>query len=207
MNRALVIAIISLTAITWLITAISFGLPTTWIGAARPFLTAVTVSTAFLFIFDRWLWGLKGLRCWIAKTPNLKGAWRLELQSNYVDPDTGNQVHRTGYAQIDQRANTLIVRIFTENSKSKTYSWAIDSDDHVFSLAIVYDNQPRIMDRQNRSHAHQGAAVFSFRGYRPKELRGEYWTERPTLGEMRLFERQDADINSYEEGTSLYGDD
>ena len=51
---------------------------------------------------------------------------------------------------------------------------------------------------------HNGSAIFESRGFKPTLLEGEYWTERKTTGEMRLYEKKKGGIVSYEQGLTLF---
>jgi hypothetical protein len=180
-------------------------LPNTLWEGARPFVTAISIAGAFLWLFEHFLWRLPFLRGSLTDVPNLRGVWRVTIQSTWVNPDTGKPIEaKQGFAQIDQTASTFCMRMFTDESHSKTVAHSFVLDQSVFKLAIVYENQPHISLRETRSAYHQGSAAFSVRGHSPENFVGEYWTERKSIGTVRLHERIRGEINSFEEGSRLY---
>lgn len=206
MNRPVVITIIGITAAVWLFAAAVFGLPTTVLEAAQPFGTAITAATLFILGFNYYMWRWPLFRRWLRSEPDLKGAWRFELQTTWVDPATGAVPGPIlGFAQIDQTATTLTLRIFSEKSRSKTLSWAFSKDHEVFELAIVYQNDPEIKYRDEESRIHKGAAIFYMRGYRPDSIEGEYWTERKSTGTLKFMDRREFELNSFSDGCEKYG--
>ena len=207
MNRAPVISIIIFTAVVWLGAAVYWGVPNNLVDATKPFGTAISASTGLMLAYKYLLWRLPGFRSWFRAAPNIAGAWRITLITDWKDPVTGKAPPPiSGYVQIDQTASTLSIRMFTDKSRSNTVSWAFVSDHSVFTLSIVYDNKPRIQDREQVSRAHQGAAVFEMRGSYPDRLDGEYWTERKTIGQLNFHERKKIEINSYDEAKKKFGD-
>ncbi|PQA89221.1 hypothetical protein CW354_04595 [Marinicaulis flavus] len=96
------------------------------------------------------------------------------------------------------------MRVFTEESRSKTVAFSFADDQGVFRLAVVYENQPDIHLREKKSAFHQGSASFHVRGYRPAMFKGEYWTERKNVGTITVSERRRGEIDSYEQGVKLY---
>lgn len=205
MNKALVALVVIVTAATWATTTAILGFPTSWWSALRPFLSAITVAGIILGIYNYWAWRFIGIRAWVAKTPDLSGTWQFKLQSEWVDPKTSQRVPEiNGYAQVDQTAGHFTLRMFTIESHSKTIAYAFAYDQSVYTLSIVYENKPNIRFRQNRSRFHLGAATFLVRSVYPDRIEGEYWTERETIGTLRLTERRRSAINSYSDGERLY---
>lgn len=205
MKRELAAIVVVATAGTWLLTALWVGLPSNFWDAAKPFVSALTVASVVLVLFEKWAWKLPIIRSQISKMPDLIGVWRVKIRYNWVDED--HKIHRgekTGYAQIDQSAASFCLRVFTDESKSETLAHSFSLDQNVFKMAIVYENQPSIERRQKLSVVHKGSAVFSIRGYRPEVLEGEYWTERRSVGEMTLSDRRKGEINSFSEGDTIY---
>ncbi len=205
MSRWLVVLVVFATALTWAVTIAVLGFPTNWWSALKPFVSAITVAGLILGIYVHWAWRFWGVRAWIANTPDISGAWQMELQSEWKDPATGERKPLiSGFAQVDQSANSFCLRLFTEEARSKSIAYSFSEDQSVHDLSIVYENKPNIALRMNRSRFHQGAATFSVRGYYPDRVEGEYWTERETIGTLRLINRKRKAVNSFQDGLDLY---
>lgn len=204
MRRELTILIVVLTAITWLVVAYLNGLPGTWFAAARPFISAITVAGIVLWVYEKWIWHWWIFRGWLTQVPCLKGVWEVEIQSTFIDPTSNLPVVKAGFAQIDQTASQLTIRVFTDESRSVTVAHSFNEDQNVFMLAIVYENRPEIQFRERKSAFHQGSAVFGIRGYRPDAITGEYWTENKTTGNFVFRNRKAGEIGSYSQGEEIY---
>lgn len=206
MKRRLSIVVIAVTAITWVSAAKIFGLPDTFWEAVLPFFTAVTVTGIFLLLYDTLLWRPYAVRRWIAQLPDLQGVWKVTIMPVKLEEQSQQSPDSViGYAQFDQTASSLNMTLYTEDSRSTTIAYAIRKMQHnQFRLVIVYQNRPRVKERDREGTIHDGAAVYEFRGYSPEEVSGEYWTEKPTRGEIKLSDRRKDEIDSYDAGSKLY---
>lgn len=206
MRRELVGVIVAVTAGTWFVMSLPFGLPDNWWAAARPFLTALTTAGAVLIFYDKLGWRAKIFHGWLTHQPNLRGVWRVEIKSTWVDPKTDEKIApKKGFVQIDQTSSTFCMRIFTDQSKSKTIAYSFEMDRGVYRLGVVYENEPEIALRITTSPMHKGSSVFDVRGYRPVEISGDYWTDRETSGTIILTEPTNGEIDSYAGGMRHYG--
>ena len=70
-------------------------------------------------------------------------------------------------------------------SFSTSEGFNIDPDRQIKQLAYIYTSKPRIALNQ-RSVPHEGSIVFDIIEVPLKKLKGRYWTERKTLGEIIL---------------------
>ena len=205
MTRSFQMAIIFLTAATWLGFAGFLGFPTTWWEATKPFFTAASVSALIVFTFEKRMWSWIIFRGWLTKTPDYRGVWKVRFLSSWIDPETNELVGPLyGFVQIDQTATSFCMRMYTSKAHSKSVAHSIRLDQEVFTLALVYENKPSIRLRETQSSMHLGSVTFQSRGYFPQTLNGEYWTERKTTGEIKLFERKKGEISSFEEGQKLF---
>ena len=205
MKRQLSIVVIAVTAVTWIAAATIFGLPDTFGRAILPFFTAITVTSLFLYVYDRYLWHVGFFQRWVAQLPDLQGVWKVTIRSTKINNDTRKQIDSVlGYAQIDQTASSLSMRLFTEDSRSRTIAYSIEEEQNQFRLSIVYENKPRMEERARDGTIHLGSAVYEFRGYRPSKVIGEYWTEKPSSGEIELSDRTRKEIDTYDAGLNIY---
>lgn len=150
----------------------------------------VTVLSLILSIFDSWVWRLQFLHPWFVLQPNVRGTWKAELDSTWIDPATKQKLPTIeAYVVIRQRFSCITSRLMTEESESISMSVSLNQNsDGLWSLASVYRNTPRatLLDR---SVQHFGAFNLDVRGEPPYKLDGQYWTNRNTRGEMRLLAR------------------
>lgn len=206
MKRRLSIVVIAVTAITWVVVAKIFGLPDTFWEAIIPFFTAVTVTGIFLVFYDKYLWRCYAVRQWVAQLPDLQGVWKVTIMPVKLNDHSEQSSYAViGYAQFDQTASSLNMRLYTEDSRSTTIAYAIrEIEQNHFRLVIIYQNRPRVKERAREGTIHDGAAIYEFRGYRPEKLAGEYWTEKPTRGEIELSDRRTDEIDSYDAGSRVY---
>jgi len=205
MRREQQIAVVVLTAATWLGAAVFFGFPNTWWEGTRPFLTALTVAGVAIAIYEKFAWSWPVFYKNLTLQPDLRGAWRLRLVSTWVDENTGKPVPPIdGFAQIDQTGRTFCLRIYTSQSHSKTIAHAFSLEQNVYRLSIVYENEPNVELRHTGSPYHKGSAVFNVRGRKPDSIKGDYWTERKTTGSLTLTDRLGGEINSFADGETLY---
>ncbi len=194
-----------LAVLLWWGTLLIQDTPVKW-DHGKPF----TVVVSFLFIiwlvFDRFLW-----RSWpfihscFVKQPDLRGTWRVELESSYLDPETGRPVPViVCYMGIEQRLSELKMHLMTPESES----WSIAN--HVrpspngsgYQVISVYTNKPNIHLRDDRiSEMHNGTLVIDTHGshVRPGTLTAEYWTDRKTVGIMNFTSRSDQVFTRFED--------
>lgn len=205
MKRPFVILVILVAAATWFSVAIIKGFPRSPWEAISPFLTAMPVASLLSFIYEHHLWHRWPLQRWLARTPDLRGAWRVTIHPEWVDQNTGKEPNPIqGYAQIDQSASSLCVRLFTLDSRSGTFAYSINEEQNEFRLMMVYENRPSIKDRPRKGTSHRGSAVYRFRGYRPGTMMGEYWTELKNIGDIQVHDRRRLEISSFEAGNEAF---
>ena len=201
MKRPFVIFVILVSALTWVAVAAAKGFPNTFLEAMSPFVTSIPVATFSSFVYHKILWHCWPLQQLLARTPDLRGAWKVTIRPAWVDPNTNQgKVSVEGYAQIDQTSSSLCIRLFTQDSRSDTFAFSIDEIEKEFRLIVAYENRPRMKDRPRTGTSHQGCAIYRFRGYKPDKMRGEYWTELKNIGEIELSNRTQKEISSYDDG-------
>jgi hypothetical protein len=184
MNSLLLKAVVWICGLSWI------GL-LMWAGTVQlspvlwaPFGTVVTIAGVIVSLFDKWLW-----RYWpfslIAPRLDLRGTWRGEIASEWVDPNTNAAVAPIPtFMCITQTASELYLRQFTQESESATLAATIIKDaDEAESITVVYRNDPRASVR-HRSGIHYGGMRLRVTG--KETLEGEYWTDRQTGGQLKL---------------------
>lgn len=205
MKRPFVILVVLVAAVTWAVMAAVKGLPDTIWEAMLPFGSSIGVATALSWMYQKKLWHWWPLQELLAKTPDLRGAWTVTIRPAWIDPSKNRKMKPVeGYAQIDQTASSFRMRLYTDDSRSETFAFSIDEIDGEFRLTVAYANSPKMTDRPRKGTSHQGAAIYRFRGYGPKVVSGEYWTELMNVGEIELRDRTRREISSFEDGKQVF---
>lgn len=170
----------------------------------HPFSTVVGVLVLLLAVFDIWAWRWRLLHGWFVPRPDLRGTWRFELQSDWVDPKTGTVVGPiVAYLVVRQTFSSLSLRMLTAESTSELVAAQINkASDGSYSLAAVYRNEPKLAVRA-RSPIHYGALMLEVQGDPAKDLVGYYWTDRNSRGEVRSLARHSRVSGSFAEAQDL----
>lgn len=191
-------AIILLAALIWAVLLIIDGVAVS-IAWLRPFSTVVGVLLILLALFDVWLWRLPFLRGWFVKRPDIRGTWDVTIQSDWVDPATGTTIEPiVGYMAIRQTYSSLSLRLMTPESTSQlTGAEILSLPDGTFNIVGIYRSEPKLSVRQ-RSPIHNGAIILHVADLPATTLKGHYWTDRKTSGEIELKNRRGKVYNDYE---------
>ncbi|SJK83778.1 hypothetical protein [Halomonas elongata] len=201
LTRLHISSFVGLTIGVWLLALWIQGMPVLSADFVKPFGVVVGLISLFITIFNKYMWSWRMFRGWYVKRPDLRGTWKVELQSSWVDPETGEQVGPiVGYALIRQSLTFLSLRLMTKESRSVLVAHSIEQqeDDDLFELVGVYRNEPQIELQGVRSEIHHGSFALEVHGTPPYELQGHYWTDRATRGSMKLKERVKKLYDTYE---------
>jgi SMODS-associating 2TM, beta-strand rich effector domain len=168
-------------------------------GLLRPFSTVTGVLGLLLLAFDKYLWRIPFLHPWFIEMPNIRGVWKAEIRSNWVNPETGQRIGPIGgFMVIRQTYSSISMRLINRESASKLLAARILSEpDGLFCVTGVYSNEPKHSIR-GRSPIHYGSLLLNIRSNPPTSLDGHYWTDRGTQGELRLTERRNAFPEDYD---------
>lgn len=204
LERIHIIVSLAIAALVWWVTLALQGTPVTW-AHATPFTTVAGFLGAFWLVFDRFLWRLSFLHGWFVRRPDLRGTWRVELQSSYKRPETKERVPMiVCYMGVEQTLSDLKMHLMTPESES----WFIASrirlsrSGNGYEVIGVYTNEPEIPLRRERiSEIHKGALIISTHGseVRPDTLKAEYWTDRNTNGTMKFTNRESQVFTRFED--------
>ena len=180
--------------LTWYVVLCVQGTQVGW-EHFRPFSTVVGILGAFGVGFEKVLWRWAWLHGWLVRRPNLRGTWRVELQSDWVDPDTHVRIPLiVGYMGVTQSLFRLKMHLMTKESESRLIAEEINPTPYGagYQIAGVYRNSPDTLLRGQRSEIHYGGLILQTHGLQnhPETLDGEYWTDRKTKGRMTLKNRQ-----------------
>lgn len=192
-SRLHITVFVGLVAVVWALALVFNGT-----GVSRehlgPFSLVVTVLVLLWGVFEYRLWRHPWLHGWFVKRPDLRGTWRVELKSDWVDPESGQE---TGalicYMGVEQTLSKLQMHLMTLESESWLIAESIclSPSGRGYQVAGIYMNKPQVHLRGDRSQIHRGAFVLDTHGSAawPDTMTGEYWTDRKTSGRMNLTSR------------------
>lgn len=209
LERLHITALVIVAAGIWLAVLLIQGTPVSW-AHARPFSIVVSSLVGLGLLFEFVLWRQPWLHGWFVRRPDLRGTWRVELQSSYVRPGASERVPMIiCYMGVRQTFSTLQMHLMTPESES----WFVA--DHIrpspngdgFQVIGVYTNEPNVHLRDQRiSEIHQGALVAETHGFglRPETLTAKYWTDRKTIGTMEFTGRLNAVLSRFEDAEQAF---
>jgi hypothetical protein len=199
---------VGLTLATVAVAALAFKMP---VQEGKPLLkvasTAVTVDVLAWLLFSKWGWKLRFLQGWLVPFPNLNGTWDGEIESNWVDPETGKRISKIpAVLVINQDFTRISVTMTTGESSSTSFgeSFEIDEDSNEKKLVYSYSNQPKA-GVGDRSSPHKGTTEFRLLGKNVHTLEGHYWNDRsqPVSGDLVFrFRSRDTDSQGINEMSS-----
>jgi len=183
-----------------------------WVQDGRPdlaalkfFSAAVLVSTAVFNLWDFWLWRLPLVQRIPGVPRSIRGTWKGTLTSFWVDPATGGSPQpKTVYLVVQQTGSLVIVKLLTDESRSTSALANVSEVDGSFLLTYLYMNKPD-MRVEHRSRIHHGSAVFDISGCPARRLKGRYWTDRDSKGELDFEERNKKLADDYAEAAGYFG--
>jgi hypothetical protein len=151
----------------------------------RPFSAVVGALVLLLLAFDLWAWRLRLLQGWFVPRPDVRGTWRVELQSDWKKPETGEVAAPiVGFLVIRQTFSMISVRLLTAESSSELVGAEIaKAADGTYRISGIYRNEPKLSVR-DRSPIHYGALLLDVEGEPVERLAGHYWTDRDTRGQI-----------------------
>lgn len=156
--------------------------------ALKVFPEVVTIYTVLYLLFTKWGWRWPILQGWLVPFPNLQGTWQGTLQSTWVHPDTDKTPLPIPFILvIKQSFSAISCVLYTKESSSYSSAALLSEEDDsgIKRLSYVYTNTPELTAR-GRSPIHEGAAILRIITTPERSMRGEYWTNRKTTGEMEL---------------------
>ncbi|MEU3649278.1 hypothetical protein AB0E59_38300 [Lentzea sp. NPDC034063] len=174
------------------------------LGWLKFFSIAVLAVTVSVTVWDIWLWRLP-LAQLIPGVPRcLRGTWQGVLVSFWINPETGEKLDpKNVYLVIRQTSSKISVTLLTNESRSTSSLADVTTVDDMSQLTYLYLNRPDPRF-EVRSKIHHGSTVLMVSGRPAKRLKGHYWTDRDTKGELdfNTFNKQLAD--DFEEADELF---
>jgi hypothetical protein len=137
--------------------------------------------------------------------PDVRGTWKAELNSFWIDPKTGKQRGKIEvYLVFRQTFSSLDIRLFSAESSSVSLSASVVTDgEGVHTVATTYRNEPSLAHLPH-SPISQGGMFLNVRGEKVvKQIDGKYWTDRQSMGEIKMTERSPKIAGGFDDARSL----
>lgn len=191
-GKPLLYATLIISAVIWsIIAAIQTADLNSIASFVRTLPTVAFFDLLVWFAFRTWLWRWSLFRGWLVPFPDLSGTWHGLLHSTWRDPESGDRVApipailtvRQTYDNV-----SCVMRTAEMVSRSVAEDFYIDEGNQVRVLVFSYSSNPR-MTVSDRSKPHRGTAVLEIIEREPRKLKGDYWTDRKTTGEIELTYR------------------
>lgn len=197
---------LGLVVVIWAVVLLVQGAAPLSLEHAGPFSIVLGALVGIAYIAEHLAWRWPFLRGWLFSRPDLRGTWRVTIQSEWIDPKTNERVAPiTAYAGIVQTQSKLQIHLMTPESESCLMANSITPTvcGERFEVAVVYANTPNVSLRGVRSERHVGAAIVATHGggskYKPDSMTAEYWTDRRTVGRMTFDSRVPTVYSRYED--------
>lgn len=170
----------------------------------RYFSAAVLVATIAFGLWDTWIWRQPLAQRLPGVTRCIRGTWKGTLTSFWVNPETNQSPPpKTVYLIIRQTATLMSVRLLTDESASSSSLSQVLSVDGSYTLEYLYLNKPE-MHVEHRSRMHHGSAVLDVSGSPANRLKGRYWTDRDSKGELDFTEHTNKLADDFENAARLF---
>ena len=169
----------------------------------RYYSAAVMVVLLALSAWNHWLWRLPLLQG-VAKIPrDIRGTWRGSLDFFWKEDTDSSPPKKAVYLVVRQSAWRVSVVLFTNESRSTSSLATVSSDGVTASLDYMYLNRPDSrLEKQSRIH--HGSASLDIVGRPASRLRGRYWTNRDSRGELDFTERVPRIAEDYQEAQRAF---
>lgn len=174
------------------------------LGWLKYFSVAVLVATIALGLWDTWIWRLTPVQRLPGVTRRVRGTWKGTLTSFWINPVTGQSPPpKTVYLVLRQTATLVSAKLLTDESTSASSLGQVSAIDGAFVLAYLYLNRPE-MRVEDRSRMHRGSAMLDISGSPANRLKGRYWTDRDSKGELDFAERANKLADDFESAARLF---
>lgn len=199
-------AIVGIASLIWLGLSV-FGVTSG--GGPSVVLSFADIIPALLFgalVYERWLWRWSPLHeARLVSTPVVIGTWKGDLEPFWELPKTHPRPPiKTAYLTIAQTATTVFVRLLTDESASEQLAGTVTKAESGYpAISYNYRNKPGMALRYTVSPIHYGGALIEIVGDPATGLKGDYWTDRKSRGEVKFREHSPEVAQTFEEAGKL----
>ena len=166
---------------------------------------AVFIAIILLTAWDRFLWHVGPVQRINAVPRDIRGTWRGTLTSNWTAPGSHEPVApKIAYLVVRQTSTTVAIILLTDESRSASSLARVFVSDNLATLDYMYLNRPEARV-EPRSRMHHGSTSLDISGRPATRLKGRYWTDRQTQGELDLQHRSRRLADDYDSAVGLFG--
>jgi len=170
----------------------------------RFYSAAVLVASLALTLWDRVIWHLNPVQKLSNVPRDVRGTWKGVLASDWKDPTTGVGVAaKDVFLAVRQTSSTVRVSLYTDESQSHSSIGSVSVGDEPLMLEYMYFNRPSNA-LEHRSRRHNGSTALDITGRPASRLKGHYWTDRDTKGELVFEDHVQKRVDDYESAKTLF---
>lgn len=188
-TKRFALALFAVFAVCFLIVAFGKGVTVSdvWTALSVAYQTIpIVLAVCAFFVSYAWRWRIFG--GWLVPFPDLNGTWQGDIQTTWRDPSTGDVLPPIPVMLTVKQSFTrlsCVMRTAEMTSYSFLADFWLDGDEQVRKLGYSYRSSP-LPTVRDRSQPHEGTAVFEIVGNPATKLKGVYWSDRKTTGEVTL---------------------
>jgi hypothetical protein len=165
---------------------------------------AILAAVSIVGLWEHFLWRWSIFQRLASVPRDITGTWSGTLTSLWKDPATLEvPAPKKVFLVVRQTASSVSVVLLSDESRSNSTFGRVVSDGGTPALEYLYLNRPdsRV---EHRSRMHHGSAVVDISGRPASRLRGRYWTNRDSRGEMDFVGRRPAYADDFEQAHRFF---
>lgn len=164
---------------------------------------AVTALIVVFALWEYWLWRLPIVQRMPGVPRDIHGTWKGELETSWKDETGAAPSRKAAYLVVRQSASRVSAVLLTDESRSASSLATVSSDWTTVSLDYMYLNWPNVRVEE-RSRMHHGSASLVVSGAPANRLRGRYWTNRDSRGELDFTIRVQQIAEDFEDAARAF---
>lgn len=164
---------------------------------------AVTVLIVLFAVWEYWLWRLPLVQRMPGVPRDISGTWKGELETFWKGETGTSPPRKAAYLVVRQLASRVSAVLLTGESRSASSLATVSSDGTTVSLDYMYLNWPDV-HVEERSRMHHGSASLIVSGTPANRLRGRYWTNRDSRGELDFSARVPQFAEDFEDAVRAF---
>lgn len=151
----------------------------------------VTIDGILIWSFVKYWWKWAMLYDWFVPFPNLNGTWIGQIKSNYIDKNTNTKIDEIS-ATLTIKQSFVYIHCLLKTDKMESSSFVsqfvINKDKQQLKLVYSYGGEAHLL-LKDKNPTHFGTAMLNIED-KGVLLRGSYWTDRKTTGELTFTKKQ-----------------
>lgn len=186
LNKKIYIVIFaSISIVVYLIAIYFFPVSESIFNNFRAITTVVSFDGVLIWLFNKYIWRWKWLYNWFVPFPDLNGRWEGEIKSNYTDEKTQEKIGEIS-AKLTIKQSFVYIHCLLKTSSIESSSFVsqfdINKERQKLKLIYSYGGESDLL-LKDKNPTHFGTAMLNIES-NGMELKGSYWTDRETTGEL-----------------------